>query len=261
MNSIPTTLDALTVPYTIVGGAKGKLCPDSAPISVVLLGRGNRLYRGEVLRELARAGFESVVSVEIGGEPVEMESLSGRFPHARFLLLKEAVSPGVQLNIAIRESCGPYVFVLWSDMRLSSQTLSSRFFERIAEQNILCQAPSLFTKGGEAVPVAAAPALHRSNLKILSLVPTKDGARSVYPIDYCGIYSRERFALLGGFDGGLSNPYWQKMDFGFRAWLWGEEIRVAQALKVGYVDSPPIEDQTADECYKWFWLKNLAPVY
>jgi hypothetical protein len=144
---------------------------------------------------------------------------------------------------------------------LSSQGLSSRFFERVAERNLLCQAPFLSSREGDLLPAAAAPALHRSSLKVLGLSPAQDGSRTLYPFDYCGIYSREKFVLTGGFDGGLGTPYWQKLDFGFRAWLWGEEIRLAQALKVNYVDSVPPEDSTPDDCYKWFWLKNLAPVF
>ena len=67
--------------------------------------------------------------------------------------------------------------------------------------------------------------------------------------------------LSGGYDGGIANPYWQKLDFGFRSWLWGEEIRLSQALRVAYEEEPPTEDSTPDEDYKWFWLKNLAPVF
>ncbi|HTX74408.1 MAG TPA: hypothetical protein VMC79_16370 [Rectinemataceae bacterium] len=225
------------------------------------MNRGSRLYRPEVFKELDRLGFDSILSVEEGPEGRDVESLVGRFPQSRFLLLSERASPGEMLNIGMRESSGSFVFVLWSDMRLSTQGLSSRFFERIAEQDILCQAPFLSARSGESLPSAAAPALQRASLKVLSLPPARDGTRSLFPFDYCGIYSREKFVLLGGFDATLESAYWQKLDFGFRAWLWGEEIRLAQALKVNYVDDVPSEDSTPDEYYKWFWLKNLAPVF
>jgi hypothetical protein len=114
---------------------------------------------------------------------------------------------------------------------------------------------------GDLLPSAVAPALHRQSLKLLPLPPARDGARSLYPYDYCGIYSRERFILMGGYDGSIENPYWQRLDFGFRAWLWGEEIRLSQALRLGYVEAPPVDDSTPDDFYKWFWLKNLAPIF
>jgi hypothetical protein len=230
-------------------------------MSVVLLNRGSRLYRGDALGELERVGLGTVLSVEPKPDSIDVEALSARHSGARFLLLSEPASPGVQINIAIRESPGPYVFVLWNDMSLSAQGLSSRFFERLAERNVLCQAPALFARGGEQLPAAVSPAFNRSSLKVLSLPPSRDGMKSLFPFDYAGIYSREKFALTGGFDPGLPNPYWQKLDFGFRSWLWGEEIRIAQALKVSYSDAPTAEDETPDEYYKWFWLKNLAPSF
>jgi hypothetical protein len=264
MNTIPTTLEAGAVPYTVVGAPKAATASkveDARGLSVVLLNRGSRLYRGEALGGLARAGLVNVISVEPNPDAVDVESLSARYPSARFILLSEAASPGVQVNIAIRESTGPYVFVLWSDLSLAAQGLSSRFYERLAERDLLCRVPSLFGKGGEQIPSVVMPAMGGSSLKVLGLVPEREGARSLYPFDYTGIYSKEKFTLTGGFDAGLANPYWQKLDFGFRAWLWGEEIRLAQALKLSYADPPPPEDETPDEGYKWFWLKNLAPSF
>jgi hypothetical protein len=261
MNTIPTTLDAGAVSYTVVGAPKAGTGEASASMSVVLLNRGSKLYRGDALGELARSGLGAIISVEPNPDSLDIEVLAARHPGARFLLLSGPTSPGVQINLAIRESPGPYVFVLWSDMSLAAQGLSSRFFERLSERDILCQAPALFAGGGEQLPSAASPAFNRSSLKVLSLAPSKDGTKSLYPFDYAGIYSREKFVLTGGFDSRLPNPYWQKLDFGFRSWLWGEEIRIAQALKVSYADAPTTEDETNDECYKWFWLKNLAPSF
>ena len=262
MNTIPTTLDQGGAPYTVVGSAKGSPCPESRPVSALLLNRGTRLFRAEAFYELERVGFESIVSVETrGAEGPDVEGLASRHPRARCLLLSKPASPGEMVNLGMRESCGPYVFVLWNDMRLQTQALSSRFFERLNEQDCLCQAPSLWA-GNEVVPSAASPALENGgSLRLLNLAPGADGSKSLYPFDYCGIYSRERFALMGGFDGGIRNPYWQKLDFGFRSWLWGEQIRIASALKLAYAGSPPADDATPDSGYARFWLKNLAPVF
>jgi hypothetical protein len=76
-----------------------------------------------------------------------------------------------------------------------------------------------------------------------------------------GVYDRERFIRLGGFDGTLKNTHWQFMDFGFRAWLWGEEIRSTQMVKISYDGEVPAADNTAEASYRRFYLKNLAPVF
>jgi hypothetical protein len=84
---------------------------------------------------------------------------------------------------------------------------------------------------------------------------------SLYPFDGVGIYDRERFIRLGGFDGTLKNTHWQCMDFGFRAYLWGEEIRLSAQTKLSYDGEMPAEDNTVESSYFRFYLKNLAPVF
>ncbi len=258
MSTIPTTRSDRSVPYTVVGGQKARSCPEGLPVSVVLLNRGSRLYRAQLLADLERIGFESILSIEPGPETPDVESLSGRFPQVRFLFLKEEITPGERINLGVRESCGPFVFVLWNDQKLSTAALSSRFFERLSEQDFLCTVPFLSSLEGDPVPCLLAPAFEGSRLRILSLVPQKDGDKTLFPFDGCGIYSRERFIRLGGFDGSLPDPWWQKMDFGFRAWLWGEEIRMAQAFRMSYEAAPPTEDTTPGASYGAFHLRNLA---
>ncbi len=258
MSTIPLTLNDRPIPYTVVGGRKGKAGPEGLPVSVVLLNRGNRLYRAQLLAELERVGFDSILSMESGADDPEMESLASRFPRVRFLLLQQDATAGERINIGMRESRGPFVFVLWNDQRLSTAALSSRFFERIAEQDFLCTAPFLSARDGSPVPSLLAPAFERNGLRVLALPPQRDGDKTLFPFDGCGIYSRDKFIQTGGFDGTIPDPWWQKMDFGFRAWLWGEEIRMAQALRVGYAEPAPLEDTTPGESYGRFFLKNLA---
>lgn len=258
MSTIPITLNDRPIPYTVVGGRKGKGGSEGLPVSVVLLNRGNRLYRSQLFAELERVGFDSILSIESGADSPDVENLSSRFPQVRFLLPKQEISAGERINIGIRESRGPFVFVLWNDQRLSTAALSSRFFERLSEQDILCVAPFLSVREGEAVPALMAPAFDRSSLRVLSFAAQKDGDKTLFPFDGCGIYSREKFIQTGGYDGTIPDSWWQKMDFGFRAWLWGEEIRMAQALRVGYEELPPLQDTTPGASYGRFYLKNLA---
>ncbi|MFZ4616146.1 MAG: hypothetical protein ACOYM2_08130 [Rectinemataceae bacterium] len=261
MNTIPITLSDGAVPYTVVGGSRGTAGPPGVPVSLVILDRGPRLFRSETLRDFDKLGFDSILCVEEKGELFDVETLCQRFPRLRFIVLGAPADMGTRVNIAIRESSAPYVFVLWNDMGLSTAGLSGRFFERLVEQDLLCLAPFLTSGKGEPIPTAATPALHHSSLKILPLSAGKDATASLYPFDYCGIYSKERFTLLGGYDGRLANPFWQRLDFGFRAWLWGEEIRLAQALRVNYDEAPPEADESIDADYRWFWLKNVAPQF
>jgi len=214
-----------------------------------------------LLHDLVKVGFDSIVSVEVEADSPELESLAARFPQVRFIRLHEAANQGVCANIGMRESSAPFVLLIWNDMRLATSTLSSRFFDRVVELDAACLVPTLADAGGSFLPSIANPAHAGKSFKVVNLPPKTDGEKSLYPFDMCGIYSREKFASLGGFDWTISNPYWQKLDFGIRTWLWGESIRYAQALRLKYEEAPLDEDTTPDADYGRFWLKNLAPVY
>ena len=98
-------------------------------------------------------------------------------------------------------------------------------------------------------------------MRTMLVEPHSEGLPSLYPYDGVGIYDRERFISVGGFDNTMNNPHWQFMDFGFRAWLWGEQIALTQQTKLSYDGQMPVEDSTAGASYRRFYLKNLAPVF
>ena len=143
-------------------------------------------------------------------------------------------------------------------MRLSPSSLSERLVERLREQKLLCAVPLLQNPRLETVPSIMAPAFHGKLLKVLALQPSADGMMSLFPFDYCGIYSKEKFVVIGGYDQSMVSPYWQKMDFGFRSFMWGEKILCNTSLRMSYSGEVSSEDATPDESYKFFFLKNLS---
>jgi hypothetical protein len=214
-----------------------------------------------MLQDLVKVGFDSIVSVEGDADSPELESLAARFPQVRFIRLQEAANQGACANIGLRESYAPFVLLLWNDMRLATSILSSRFFDRVVELDAACLVPTLNDATGSVLPSISNPAHAGKAFKVVNLPPKNDGEKSLYPFDLCGIYSKEKFTSLGGFDWTISNPYWQKLDFGLRTWLWGGSIMYIQALKLKYEEAPHGEDTTPDADYGRFWLKNLAPVF
>jgi hypothetical protein len=113
----------------------------------------------------------------------------------------------------------------------------------------------------DTLPTVIAPVIRKKKIQTRFLNPSSEGLPSLYPFDGVGIYDRDRFIRLGGFDGTLKNSFWQLMDFGFRAYLWGEEITLSQTLKFSYEAAIPAEDNSTGDDYLRFYLKNLAPVF
>jgi len=168
----------------------------------------------------------------------------------------------------------PMFFVLWSDLRFITGGGALKIAERLSypadngenggdktPSRRLCTVPIIQSQRFETLPTLIAPALQRKKVHTRALSPSREGLRTLYPFDGVGVYDRERFIRMGGFDATLKSCYWQLMDFGFRAHLWGEEISATQMLKLSYEASTPTEDNSTSADYQQFYLKNLAPVF
>jgi hypothetical protein len=136
----------------------------------------------------------------------------------------------------------------------------------------LCTAPVIQNSHFETLSTMIVPAYRRkrrpftgqpsrSQVDSMLFASGREGTATLFPFDGVGIYDRERFIRLGGFDCTMKSTYWQLMDFGFRAHLWGESIKCTQFVRLSYNGDAPAMDTTVEESYCRFYLKNLAPVF
>ncbi len=245
-----------SLPYTVVGGRHvDRGVSSSINLTLVVLNRGRSINRGGFFERLLDLGFADVLSVENAGSHYDVESLSQAHRDVRFLLLRRQTSLGEQVNVSMQEARGHFVYVIWNDMKVSG--LSDAMQNALRARNYLCTAPLVRNQKSELLPTAMAPAFYRSRLKVLPLVPAYTGTPTLYPYDYVGIYNREQFVFSGGYDHRILSPYWQKLDFGFRAHMWGYTVHVDPQLLVSSAHAP-VEDATPEESYKRFFLKNLS---
>ena len=259
MNTIPTTSKRVRISYTVLGGtekpeAKNRL----NRLSLLVLNRGKSIFKTEFFKEIENIGFSNVISIENPGVNYELETVSRKFPFIKFLLLQESCSAGEQINIGIEEARSEYVYVIWNDIKPAHTSVSLRLFENFEKENFLCTTPVMKTPQGETLPSIVIPAFKKRSLKIIYTLPNKNGVISLFPFDYCGIYNREKFLFTGGYDYSILNQYWQKMDFGFRANMWGEKIICNTTLNVAYTADNATDDISIDKYYRIFYLKNLA---
>lgn len=261
MNTIPSIFNERKVPHTIVGGQVRKSDEDQSPFTVILLNRGGRYYRSAVFQNLENAGFTSIISIEMTTEPYDIENLSVRFPQVKFLVPLEKVTVGEMINTGIAETLSPWVFIVWNDIKISSSGVPRRLMASLEANPYLCATPILSGPRMDALPVQMVPAFKGKLFQAEPMPCHRDSSQTLYPYDFVGIYNRDKFISLGGFDHTITNPYWQNLDFGFRANLWGEKIRVSASFRLSYDDAIPSEDVTVDSSYVKFYLKNLGPVF
>lgn len=256
MSTTPTTTDK--VDYTVIGGRREpKLRKNPPLISIVLLNRAGRVFKADTLTVLSKLNVYEIISIEGGGPGYDVEAMSQRFPAVRFIRIHNRITEGEKINIGIGEAESKYVFVLYDDMNAASGGLSDRLLEQVALSGVLCAVPLIQSKKQSTVPTIMSPAFLRKSLKIVQLPPSVDGMDSLFPFDYTGIYDKELFTKLGGYDGRITGKWWQKLDFGFRAHMWGENIRCKTSFRVKYLDEIPEESITPDKSYRFFYLKNL----
>ena len=253
MSTTPSTFK----PYTVVGGAKdSRIIRHSCHLTILILNRHGIIYREQFLKSCELWDFADILCVEGPRLSYDLESQSEKFPRVRFLLLKEDLNTGGRINMGMEESRSKCVLVVWSDMRITD--LNPDIVRRIEEENRLCTVPHLRTERGETVPSLFLPVFERGGFRAVPWKSFTTGSKTLYPFDFCGLYNREKFRAGGGYDPQISNPYWQKLDFGLRNILWGEEIVGDTAMHYSYQGDIIPEDNTPDAGYKVFYLKNLA---
>ena len=262
MSTIPSTFKQPKISYTVVGGTRiDRLRKFSFPLTIILLNRGGLFYRSELIRELQDLRIGEIICIEGPHIPYDIEPLSRKFPDIRFLLLRDEVSVGEKINLGLGEAQSKLVIIGWSNTRIIQSSLTKVFLNRIEQSEALCTLPQVKDSRGEIIPSIQIPAFIKNKLKLLPWKPGKTGQKSIVPFDYCGIYNKSTHMKIGGYDHRIKTSYWQKLDYGFRAFLWGETISYDPGFLMNYLSEPVLEDNTPNKSYKLFYLKNLAVKY
>jgi len=242
--------------YTVLGGgiSRNRLHSADRPnLAILLLNRGPHQYRSTLFREICSLGSAEVLSVEQSPASHNLESLSRQYANLKFLVFARKSTIGAQINTAIREASSEYIYALQGDMKANI----SVSFPKLTE--ILCTTPVFTDRQGKIIPTSIGPVIGtRRIFDTQPRIPEKNGTPSLIPWDYTGIYNKARHQSIGGFDSQIEESWWQKLDYGMRAWLWGEEIRTYLSLKISYLDELHMEDLSSGIGYLRFYLKNLA---
>jgi len=290
MNITPSTFNKNIAGYTTIGGRERKVSTAAADggavdttgdsntggihteMCAVILNRHGQNPHRSFFQELEKTGFDNVISIESSSPNYNIEELSQRFPFVRFIIPEKEINLGEQINLAASEIESPLFFVLQSDMKIIAGGTARRMAERLSEiqketekdSNAfkrLCTVPVLVNPNYETIPTIVTPLTRNKKMWAGMMEPHNEGELSLYPFIGIGIYDRRRFISIGGFDPEIKNTHWQFMDFGFRAYLWGEEISLSLHLKILCEKEIPAVDYSVDKSYRQFFLKNLAPVF
>ena len=238
--------------------------PDGEPllkVSAILLNSGNSHLRLKNLESLEKRGFEKIISIESDSKNYNIEDFSQKFPCVKFIIPLESAADGDLINLAVSEISSPNFLILRDSLNLSGVAMTPSLAEKLSGQKVFCVVPRIFSRSAQWVPVHFSPSAKKAVLKIDSSSQVSDGTPTLYPFSFLGFYDTKKFKELGGYDGSIKNSYWQNLDLSFRAWLWGEEIRLSTVFSMSYEGEIFAQDTTPDLSSLRFFLKNMAPVY
>ncbi|MBN2736822.1 MAG: hypothetical protein JXR70_07550 [Spirochaetales bacterium] len=253
MSTIPSISEESLLTYNYIKRQPQK----KGKVSFFVLNRGGKFNRRELFAQLISLNLGDVNFVESPNFTFDSQEISKDFPKLNFLMIQKKITWGEIINLIVQESLSDYVFILWSDMQLHSPSHFSTNLKAALELEHLYQVPHLFTQENEDVPSIQVPVMMKKKLLVMPLSQPKPQSLSIFPYDFCGLIHKPSFTAMTGYDGMIKTPFWQKMDFGFRAFLWGYQIVYNEALKCGYAMEQIPENTTPDKGYKYFYLKNI----
>ena len=260
MNITPSISSKKKINHTALGGA-APMSKVAMPVACLVINRVINQYRSIVFKNILACGFEQIVSVESYSNTRNTEKLSQEFPMVKFICALESCTKGDLLNLGMEEIKSPYVLVIHEDLCIDGFKFTTVLAKKLIEFNCFCVSPRLMTPDQQVLPVRFTPSVKNGSFESDSSLGVVDKAATLYPFDFTGFYDTKKFLQLGGFDSFIESPYWQKLDFFFRAWLWGEKIFLSSAFSLTYSSEIFVEDRTLDYSSQQFYLKNLLPVF
>ena len=257
MNTISSTFDENLCDYTILGSEK---CIEDSkyPISVLILNRNSGNFKEQNLELLLKNGFESIISLENPTDNYKIDGYAKKFPQVRFILPKKNVSTGELINLGISVCKSHYLLVIWDDYVIKNPIITDAIMSKIVESGSICYVPIFTNASFQQVSVRMEPHIEHFNFSVIPRTFAYDNSKTLYPFDFAGVYEKERFMSVGGFDCSITSDYWQLLDFSIRSWLWGEKIMGSTLFRFSYQNNEPISDMTIDNSYFRFFLKNIA---
>jgi len=158
------------IPYTVVGGPRwDRVRRHPFPLTLLVLGRGDRLFKSEMLKDLLARSLGEILWIEESESSTDVEPLARDFPQVRFLLVTDRSTAGDRVNIGIDEARAPMVMVTWSDTRLVE--FPSALLGSMEKSGVLCSVPVARTARNEPIPTWQAPLWKKRRFSIAYHVP------------------------------------------------------------------------------------------
>ncbi len=199
------------------------------------------------------------VHVLMNEEQGRLPELRKRFPFVTFIVFSTPVSFGTLANAMANECYTTFFYLTRSDVYCESIDFDTAISLLHRSDKPAAVTPRLTNRQGEPIPVIQVPLLRNGLIDPLSFPPRQEVTPTLYPFLGLGMYERALFQRLRGFDDFVGGTYWQSLDFGLRAWLYGYPIINLASLSCSFINRHYIiEDRSEREGMKRVHTRALG---
>ncbi len=193
---------------------------------------------------------------------MEEYGIQQKYPEVTFIVFSSDTTTGEYINAMANECYTDYFLIVRSDMELIAFDGAALLSIMAGNEHPMVICPVMLSSDAEVMPTLRAPYLRGKEVDPQSFLPSIESEkeeRTLYPVLQSGLYDRALFQRLRGYDTEIQSEYYQSIDLGTRAWLFGYSVKLTSSLAVRFPKRVSIiEDRSECTGMNRFYTKALS---
>ncbi len=193
---------------------------------------------------------------------MEEYGISTKYPEVTFIVFSNETTTGEYINAMADECYTDYFLIVRSDMELIAFDGATLLSIMAGKEHPMVICPVMLSSDAEVMPTLRAPYIRGKEIDPQAFLPSLESGkeeRTLYPVLQSGLYDRALFQRLRGYDIEIQSEYFQSIDLGTRAWLFGYSVKLTSSLAVRFPKRVSIiEDRSECIGMNRFYTKALS---
>lgn len=195
-------------------------------VTIVIPTWNNRIILEECLNSLQKfnqinSGFIEILVVDNGSADGTQEFIAKNYPRVKVVALTQNMGFGPAINLGVQQVLSPLVFLMNDDVIVETDFLEP-LIKHFSDPLVFAVAPKMILENGEERWGHTAAKFYHGMLNLQAL---EDNVRyNLFVCGGAGLFRRDYFLALGGFDLIYRPFYYEDVDICYRAWKRGWKL-------------------------------------
>lgn len=180
---------------------------------------------------------------------MEEYDIHTKYPEVTFIVFSNDTTTGEYINAMADECYTDYFLIVRSDTDLIAFDGASLLSIMSGKDHPMICCPIMLSSEAEVMPTLRTPFIKGKEVDPQSFEPNVESTteeRTLYPVLACGLYDRALFQRLRGFDTEIGSEYYQTLDLGTRAWLFGYSVKITRSFVLQFPKRVSIVEDRSD---------------